>query len=277
MQTIRYHVIDHHSLWGWEKSNASIESADIIFVWNDFSLKTDLQKWKKEGKKVICFEHGWNALFDYEYNKQPLMADGYLALGRASRGSLIRAGAKPQKILISGNPKFDNLNTLPKKKNIVPEILYTALHWTRDLEDYNNKKLSELIDALYPYSNITVKTNPKSRITIPTNIKEWNSEIDKNPNLFMEIQKGLQKYDIILTPKESTFDIIALLMGKSVFRIGEMSEYTLEGEPKTRNILPREKISPLLLFKRCELSSKLDTEIQKSLNLTEILQWAIKL
>jgi len=37
---VNYIVEDHHSFWGWEKQLRSTEKqADIIFVWNDFSIK----------------------------------------------------------------------------------------------------------------------------------------------------------------------------------------------------------------------------------------------
>ncbi len=38
-----YTVVDHHSIWGWEKG-VSIESAEVVFVWNDFSLKSNIVK-----------------------------------------------------------------------------------------------------------------------------------------------------------------------------------------------------------------------------------------
>lgn len=84
MSNVKYCVLDHHSMWGWAKQNSSIEHADIVFTWNDFTMEANVQRWQKEGKKVICFEHGWNAFFDYKLNNHTPIADGFLALGKKS-------------------------------------------------------------------------------------------------------------------------------------------------------------------------------------------------
>jgi hypothetical protein len=92
MAETKYSVIDHHSMWGWDKTDTSEEDSEVIFVWNDFEKEDDVKKWQGQGKKVIVFEHGWNSFFDYELNNKPHIADGYMALGVNSKRSLIRAG-----------------------------------------------------------------------------------------------------------------------------------------------------------------------------------------
>jgi len=273
MMNIKYYILDHHSFWGWKKSNSSLEDSEVVFTWNDFSLKEDVLNWKSQGKKVICFEHGWNAFFDYEINKQEIIADGYLALGHPSGRSLLNYGLDKTKLLITGNPHFDNLHLVEEIENTVPQILYTALHWTRDMKEYNNAKLQEIITKLSPYADISVKTIEKSKIDIPEGVKEWRSEINENSSLFKDIQEHLGDYDIILTPKESTFDFIALKLGKKVFRVGREEEYHLEGEPRTRNILPHTEISPDIFFKNHSIMVDLNNEVVKSLKLKEILNW----
>jgi hypothetical protein len=273
MSDIKYYVLDHHSFWGWPKSNSTLEDSEVVFTWNDFSLKDDVFKWKKQGKKVVCFEHGWNAFFDYQINNQEMLADGYLSLGNSSAKSLLDYGLDKKKLLITGNPHFDNLHIAEEKNNIVPQVLYTALHWTRDMREYNNAKLQEIVTKLSPYADISVKTIEKSKVEIPENVKEWRSEINENSSLFKDIQEHLGDYDIILTPKESTFDFIALKLGKKVFRIGKEEEYHKEGEPKTRNILPYSPISTDIFFKNHSIMVNLDDEVVKSLKLKEILNW----
>jgi len=273
MINIKYYILDHHSFWGWKKSNSSLEDSEVVFTWNDFSLKEDVLNWKSQGKKVICFEHGWNAFFDYEINKQEIIADGYLALGHPSGRSLLNYGLDKTKLLITGNPHFDNLHLVEEIENTVPQILYTALHWTRDMREYNNEKLQKITKALSPYADISVKTIEKSKIDIPEGVKEWRSEINENSSLFKDIQEHLGDYDIILTPKESTFDFIALKLGKKVFRVGREEEYHLEGEPRTRNILPHTEISPDIFFKNHSIMVDLNNEVVKSLKLKEILNW----
>jgi len=231
--------------------------------------------WKSRNKKVICFEHGWNSFFDYEINHRETLADGYMTLGGSTAESLIRHGVPKDRIIIAGNPHFNILEKqLNTEEALVPEVLYTALHWTRDMQAYNNSKLDSIIKTLSPFSNITVKTIEKSKIKIPPGVKEWSTCIYDNRNLFEETIKGLQKYDIILTPKESTFDFIALKLGKKVFRIGEEKEYRLETEPRTRNILPLTEISPEILLVETRPIVDLSKELEESLDLSVILDWA---
>lgn len=82
-------------------------------------------------------------------------------------------------------------------------------------------------------------------------------------------------YAVILTPKESTFDFIALKAGKRVFRIGKPKEYRVKGEPKVRSILSYKSISPSLLQESVEVD--LEWELAKSVDLEKILGWVISL
>jgi hypothetical protein len=274
MAETKYSVIDHHSMWGWDKTDTSEEDSEVIFVWNDFEKEDDVKKWQGQGKKVIVFEHGWNSFFDYELNNKPHIADGYMALGVNSKRSLIRAGVDEKKILISGNKNFDHLVSHPKE-NLVPKVLYTALHWFSDKRDFNNRKLDSIIKALNPYSDIYVKTMINSKIDIREELRgEWFTNIYENKTLFSDMAKNLSKYDIILTPKESTFDFVALLCGKKVFRIAEQDEYREEGDPKTRNVLPLSRISTDLLFDEPEILVDMKDELAESSNINEILKWA---
>lgn len=269
-----YHVIDHHSIWGWKKTDIEIENAEVIFVWNDFGMKDNILNWQSQGKKVICFEHGWNAFFDYELNNHDFVADGYISLGKNSAKSLIKHGLNPKKVLITGNPQFDNIKQRDRNFNTKPKILYTALHWVRDMTEYNNGKLEKIIKVFNKKAYIYIKTNNKSKIDIPKGIDVWHSEINENTNLFEDIKNRLDEFDIILTPKESTFDFIALKASKNVFRIGKPEEYRRDGEPNTRNILPYDNISTDLLERKSSIMVDLKDEISKSFNINKILKWA---
>lgn len=274
---IKYSVLDHHSMWGWENPNTNTEKAEIIFLWNDFEFEKDVIKWKKLNKKIIVFEHGWNSFFDYELNGKPHFADGYMALGVNSKKSLIKSGVEDRKILVSGNKNFDNLKLTPKE-NLIPKVLYTTLHWFSDQREFNNQEIDSITKIFNPYCDISVKTMINSKIDIPQEIKsEWFTDIYDNKTLFSDIAKNLSDYDIILTPKESTFDFVALIAGKRVFRIANQEEYRKSSDPQSRNILPISRISTDLLFKETELMVDLKDELSKSSNIIEILRWAINL
>ena len=276
-QIPKYYVIDHHSMWGWPKTDTTIKNADIVFTWNDFTMKEDVIKWQAEGKKVVVYEHGWNSIFDYEINKQVVLADGFMTLGNNSANSLLRYGINKNRILVTGNSNFENLVTIEKENSKIT-VLYTALHWLKDRREFNNLKIKEIVSVLGDYADISVKTIPYSPIDIPKEVKtNWCSEIHNNKNLFKEIAKGLGSYDIILTPKESTFDFIALLLGKKVFRISKEEEYRDFDDQHSRNILPYSRITPDLLSKESELLVNLHDELIKSITIKEILKWAITL
>ncbi len=276
-QIPKYYVIDHHSMWGWPKTDTTIKDADIVFTWNDFTMKEDIIKWQADGKKVVVYEHGWNSIFDYEVNKQVVLADGFMTLGSNSANSLLRYGIDKNRILVTGNSNFDNLVTIEKENSKIT-VLYTALHWLKDRREFNNLKIKEIVSVLGDYADISVKTIPYSPIDIPKEVKtNWCSEIHNNKNLFKEIAKGLGSYDIILTPKESTFDFIALLLGKKVFRISKEEEYRDFDDQHSRNILPYSRITPDLLSKESELLVNLHDELIKSITIKEILKWAITL
>lgn len=259
-------VVDHHSMWGWEQPEG-----DVVFTWNDFTMAPKVSEWKRQGKKVVVFEHGWNSFFDYELNNHDFLADGYMCLGENARQSLIRHGLEPHRALVTGNPRFSTLrgdiNTNP-----TPRILYTALHWVADRRAFNTNKL-KLIKDTFPECEVDVKTNGNSKIDIPTGVKEWFSNIYANHDLFPSIARNLSMYDLILTPKESTFDFVALLLGKKVFRIAQAPEYQASGEPNTRNILEYTPVSHDLLDKDTQLLVDLKDELGGSLQLQEILDW----
>lgn len=272
MKEAKYEVIDHHSMWGWSPPNSTQEEAEVMFVWNDFTMAEDVKRWQKQGKKVVVFEHGWNSFFDYEVNKKPYMADGYLALGKNSKDSLMRCGIPEEKILIAGNRNFDNLKA-EEKEHTRSKVLYTALHWFSDRTAYNSEKLKEVVRVLGSSADITVKTMSDTRINIPNNVGAWFTNVHSNRNLFTEMAQGLSDYDIVLTPKESTFDFIALLVGKKVFRIAHEDEYRDKKQDKTRNILPLSEISTDLLTKDRELLVDLKDELTPSADIKKILEW----
>jgi hypothetical protein len=269
----KYSVIDHHSIWGWDKPNITPKEADVVFVWNDFERAEQVRKWQSQGKKIIVFEHGWNALFDYEINSQPHMADGYMSLGKNSKDSLVRYGIEKDRVLVSGNAKFSSLKC-PVQQGSRPSVLYTTLHWFDKQKNFNTKKVEKIRQELGSYCDICVKTMSGDMLNIPSGVKEWFTNIHTNENLFQEIANGLVDYDIILTPKESTFDFVALLCGKKVFRVAELEEFRKEGQQGTRHILPYSEITPELLTKDMELLVNLEDELGETLSIEDILNWA---
>ena len=131
---MRYYVYNHHDFWQYPMGGSSLLEADVVFLWSDWAFPNEVAKLHLLGKKIIVYEHGFGSAFDYELNNREPIADGYLVLGQESKNSLIRAGVDPSKILITGNPIYDDIK---KTKHEGKEALFVPLHWVRDLRMYN--------------------------------------------------------------------------------------------------------------------------------------------
>jgi len=220
------------------------------------------------GKKVIVYEHGFGALFDYELNNRDFVADGYLALGDESRDSLVRAGVDPKNVLVTGNPIYDDIK---KSKHTGNKALYVALHWFRDVQEYNQIVFNQLREA-YPQFDWTVKLTDKTGdISAP---KKWFNNVEDN--ILEEIKERLVDYDMVFTPRPSTFESFARLMGIPVYVIDQEQSYAEDGEP---GLVPMDntyiKIGDKLPEqKRVDMSKYIK---RPSLSLEEILEWIKRL
>jgi len=233
-------------------------------MWADYPFVDSIKTLQSFGKKIIVYEHGFGALFDYELNNRDFIADGYLALGDESRDSLIRAGVDSNKILVTGNPIYDDIK---KTKHTGKEALFVALHWVRDVRYYNQTVFEQLKGA-YPQFNWTVKLMEKTGAVVAN--KKWISNSDGN--ILEEIKEGLVDYDMVFTPRPSTFESFARLMGIPVYVIDQEQSYAEEGDPGSMPInntylkigdkLPEQK--------RVDMSKYIK---RPSLSLDLILEW----
>ena len=220
---MNYFVYNHHDFWQWDIPDNGLMESDIVFMWADFPFRNEVKTFQEMGKKVIVYEHGFGALFDYELNNKDFVADGYLALGSESRDSLIRAGVDSNKILVTGNPIYDGIK---KTKHTGNEALFVALHWVRDVRYYNQTVFEQLKGA-YPQFNWTVKLMEKTGAVVAN--KKWISNSDGN--ILEEIKERLVDYDMVFTPRPSTFESFARLMGIPVYVIDQEQSYAEDGEP----------------------------------------------
>ena len=164
---MRYYVYNHHDFWQWDIPDDGLMESDVVFMWADFPFRNEVKTLQAMGKKVIVYEHGFGALFDYELNNKDFIADGYLALGDESRDSLLRAGVDPKNVLVTGNPIYDDIK---KSKHTGREALFVALHWVRDVRYYNQTVFEQLKGA-YPQFNWTVKLMEKTGKMVAN--KKW--------------------------------------------------------------------------------------------------------
>jgi len=222
---MRYYVYNHHDFWQWDIPDNELMESEVVFMWADFPFRNEVKTFQEMGKKVIVYEHGFGALFDYELNNRDFIADGYLALGDESRDSLVRAGVDPKNVLVTGNPIYDDIK---KSKHTGNKALYVALHWFRDVQEYNQIVFNQLREA-YPQFDWTVKLTDKTGdISAP---KKWFNNVEDN--ILEDIKEKLPKYDIVFTPNPSTFESFARLMGIPVYVVDEEETFKELGDPVT--------------------------------------------
>lgn len=64
-----------------------------------------------------------------------------MTLGHFSFSSLNRYGVSEERLLISGNPNFDAIRPVDNSiANVVPQVLFVALHWVRDMSQFNQQR-----------------------------------------------------------------------------------------------------------------------------------------
>lgn len=220
---MRYYIYNHHDFWQWGIPDNELMESEVVFMWADFPFRNEVKTLQSMGKKVIVYEHGFGSLFDYELDDKDFIADGYLALGDESRDSLVRAGVDPKNVLVTGNPIYDDIK---KSKHTGNKALYVALHWFRDVQEYNQIVFNQLREA-YPQFDWTVKLTDKTGdISAP---KKWFNNVEDN--ILEDIKEKLPNYDMVFTPFSSTFESFARLMGIPVYVVDEEETYKELGDP----------------------------------------------
>lgn len=264
---MNYFVMDHHNFWQWPMGNVdSMLDADIVFMWADWPFKEQVDMLRMLGKKVIVYEHGFGALSDYYLNDRQPCADGYITVGRHGRELMWKVGVPKERTLNTGSYVFDGI----KKENhdMGKRALYTALHWTRDLTDYNNDMFQKLREA-YPEFEWTVKLNDKSGFNLD-GCNVWKS--DTTGNIISDVKSNIHNYDMVFSPRSSTFEMIARLAGLNVYDIDEQETYRQDGEPK-RYPISRTYLKIGDRLPR-QVPIKLQYEIKQNvLSIKEILDW----
>lgn len=265
---MKYFIYNHHDFWQWGDSSSELMDSEIVFIWSDWPFGNAVETLQALGKKVIVYEHGFGSMFDYELNDRDPIADGYLVLGQESKESLIRAGVDSNKILVTGNPFYDDIK---KTKHTGKEALFVALHWVKDVSYYNQTVFEQLKRA-YPQFNWTVKLMDKTGNMLAN--KKWVS--NSEGNILEEIKERLPEFDKVFTPRPSTFESIARLMGIPVYVIDEERSYMDEGEPELMPLnntylkigekLPKQKVIDMDKYiKRPSLSLDLILEWTKTI------------
>lgn len=222
---MKYFVFNHHDFWQWAPSNVdSVDKAEVVFMWADWPFEGQVNLIRSLGKRVVCYEHGFGSLFDYELNNRKPISDRYLALGQKSKESLMRKGVPENRIIVSGNPIYDDIKKIKPKGN---KAVFVALHWVRDLQEYNLITFNKLREA-YPQFEWTIKLNDK---TLPFgDVDKWVS--DTNTSILQDIKDRLPEYSAVFTPRGSTFESFARLMGIPVYVVDEERSYEMFDEPK---------------------------------------------
>lgn len=265
---MNYYVFNHHDFWKWPQGNvASALDADVIFMWADWPFKDQMDVFKALGKKIITYEHGFGALADYKLNHRQPCSDGYLALGRHSKRFMKEVGVSTERVLVTGSPVFSDIKK--QDHNLGKHALYVALHWVSDRTEYNNRIFKELREA-YPEFEWTVKLNDKTGFE-EGDYNIWKS--DTAADVIDDVKRNIHSYDMVFTPRFSTFDMIATLAGLNVYVVDELETYRIDGDPN-RYPMP---YTYLKIGDRLPRQVQYDYKQEISPNtktIEEILEWA---
>lgn len=264
---IKYAVVKHHSYWPYDLGG-SLDEADIVFTW--FEEKEPLDEWRRAGKKIISYEHGFGSYYGYgQVGVQPY-SDKYLSSGEIGKQSLMKIGVPEKDILVIGNAHFDDIK---KTKHIGNKALFVAQHWMFDVSEYNQKTYDTLLEA-YPELDWTVRTIDKSGGVVAEKI--WSSNVE-DVDLFTDIKKNLGKFDFVFTPRYSTFCVFAELMGIPVYITDEHLSFAQKHEkkgyvvPNNQNFI---KIGDKLPEPK---ESTLDDFLKRpSMKFKDVLKWCIR-
>lgn len=221
---MKYFVFNHHDFWQYPLGESDVVNADVVFMWADWPFSGVVKTLQSLGKKVIVYEHGFGALWDYELNNREPMADGYLALGEESKKSLVRKGVSEERVLVSGNPIYDSITI--KEGDRGNKALFVALHWVSDRLGYNSD-LYEQLKKAYPQLDWTLKLSSKTADF--SDGKKWFSNVDGS--VLEEIKEKLPRYDYVFTPRVSTFETFARFMGIPVYVLDQEETYRASGDP----------------------------------------------
>lgn len=263
----KYHVIKHHRYWPYDWGT-NIEEAKMVFTW--YEEKGPLDEWRKAGKKIISYEHGFGSYYGYgEVGVEPY-SDKYLSSGEEGKKSLVKLGVDEKDVLIIGNANFDDIQKTEHKGN---KALFVAQHWMFDVSKYNQKTFDQLTKA-YPGYDWTARTIDKSGGVVAENI--WDSNVEDG-NLFKDIKEKLPSFDVVFTPRYSTFCVFAELMGIPVYITDEFLSFAQKGEkkgyvvPNNQNFIKIGDKLPMLK------ESTIDSFIKRpSLKFKEVLDWCVK-
>ena len=265
---MKYYVFNHNDFWQRPDGVDNLIYADVVFMWADWPFEGRVKELQAMGKKVIVFEHGFGSFYDYEVNNKPPIADGYLALGNSSKESLMRVGVPEDHILVAGNPVYDDIKP---KKHGGNNALFVALHWVRDMVIYNSEMYARLREA-YPEYNWTVKLNTLTTdFASPFGERKWNTNVN-SPYALEMLKEKINDYDIIFTPRTSTFESFARLYGIPVYTIDEQESYKEPGEPG-RHLMPNDYLKigdPVPEYKPFDLTEYIK---RPSVKMKDILNW----
>lgn len=263
----KYHVINHHNYWPYD-SGVELCEAEIVFTW--YEEKQPLSEWRKQGKKIISYEHGFGAYYGYGQVGVEPYSDKYLSSGEEGKRSLVKLGVDEKNILVIGNANFNNIKKTEHKGN---RALFVAQHWMFDVSEYNQKTFDSLIEA-YPEYDWTARTIDKSGGVVAGGI--WSSEVEDR-NLFKDIKKNLPTFDLVFTPRYSTFCVFAELMGIPVYITDEHLSFAQKGEKKSYVVPNNQNFIKIGDELPVPKESSLDNWIKRpSLKIKDVLNWCLE-
>jgi len=194
------------------------KDADVIVVWQETDLggaKEMVRKFQKKGKRVVLMQHGrrgTSRIFP-PFNEE-LVSDQLCVWGENDVKRMVSCGVPREKIYVTGTPVLRHAKPRIPHKGI--NIVFSPEHWDEDVPEnlIVRNALRKFVKSRWPW---------QKKVNIITKIleNEHNPQTYDNPVSSNRQTPGhldiavsvLQKADAVVAVSESTFELLAQVMG----------------------------------------------------------------
>jgi hypothetical protein len=231
-------IADIHCLFKWQ------DIPEYFFVWTDTGIETP------EGLKRVLYNHGrFYSINEFILAGFPLKSDIIMVWGRLE-ADLIKKNYPDKKVIISGNPIFDDIIKKEFKIKEKYNILFVPDHWDSETPFLNeNQEIWDYLLKILPEHNLMIKTTQNIQIDNRDKL-EFKTDTE-DINTYDLIKKFLfNNIDICICMADSKFALFAHLTGIPVICIeNNIYDRLFNGnkvymyKPKTLYWIEKEQIS----------------------------------
>lgn len=260
------HFMENGKLNSWKK-------ADVIVVWQETELggwKDMIKQWQKAGKRVVLMQHGRRGTSRiYPPFNEALVSDAICAWGENDFERLTSCGVHRDKIFVTGTPVTHHVKPRIPHEGI--NIVFSPEHWDMDVSEnlMVRNALRKFVNSRWPWQKkVKVITKLLEGEHSPHN---YDNPVVSNRQKegHLEIAVGvLQQADAVVAVSESTFELLAEIMGIPVIIADIWVPKACAGDPRYKDY----KREYSEACERVKNLNELGTVIMKHINNPQLLE-----